>query len=193
MDVALAATAAPRYFPAAKIDGKEYFDGDFGANNPSYEAFQELKQLHPGNPICLVSIGPGTDTAKTSLWSFGLRKLSFMMEELRSSHGSGSVHGLMSVFAYDSQELSYFRFNVPGLEHVPFDEWTVKSRKEWPNAGKMYTLEFIEKQTTQYLAEDETRTEIRACAQMVVDSYCPIYESTGPGSRWVGDSHPSFT
>ena len=193
MDVALAATAAPRYFPAAKIDGKEYSDGGFGANNPSYEAFQELKQLHPGDPICLVSIGPGTDTAKTSLRSFGLRELSFMMEELRSSNGSGSFHGLMSLFAYVSQKVSYFRFNLPGLEHVSFDEWTVKSRKEWPNAGKIHTLEFIENKTIQYLAEDETRTEIRACAQMVVDSYCPIYESTGPNAWWVGDSHHPLT
>ena len=94
--------------------------------------------------------------------------------------GTKSIHRQMSLLAYVSEKVSYFRFDVPGLEHVPFDEWTFKSRKEWPNAGKMHTLEFIEKQTSQYLAEDETRTEIRACAQMVVNSVCPIYESTGP-------------
>lgn len=149
------------YFPAAKIDGKEYSDGGFGANDPSYEAYRELKKLHPGNPICLVSIGPGTDTDKI---------------RFRSFEGTGNIHRRMSLMLYGSEKASYFRFNVPSLEHVPFDEWTVKSRKEWPEAGKMDTLEFIERQTSQYLAEDETRTAIRACAQMVVDSCCPIYE-----------------
>ena len=103
------------------------------------------------------------------------------------------VHRRMSCFVEYTEILSYFRFNVPGLEDVPFDEWTVKSRKEWPNEGKMHTLDFIEKQTTQYLAEDETRTDIRACARMVVDCYCPIYEGKGPDAWWVGDSHPALT
>ena len=70
----------------------------------------------------------------------------------------------MSSSAYRPEKLFYFRFNVPGLEDVPFDEWTVKSVVEWPSVGKMHTLDFIERQTTQYLAEDKIRTEIRACA-----------------------------
>ena len=140
-----------------------------------------------------MSIGPGTDTAKTRFRSFGFREIRFSREQLRRNMGSEYVHGLMSSFADRPEKLSYFRFNVPGLEDVPFDEWTVKNRKEWPNAGKMHTLDFIERQTIQYLAEDETRTEIRACAQMVVDCYCPIYEGTGPDARWVGNSHPPLT
>ena len=47
--VARATTAAPFYFKAAKV-GKgdqalELIDGGFGANNPSEEAYDEVKQM----------------------------------------------------------------------------------------------------------------------------------------------------
>ena len=126
-----------------------------------------------------MSIGPGIDTAKTRFRSLGFRKIRCKREELRCNNGSEHVHELMSSFADCPEKLSYFRFNAPGLEDVPFDEWTVKNRKKCPHVGKMHTIDFIERQTTQYLAEDKTHAEIRACAQMVVDSYCPIYEPEG--------------
>lgn len=195
LDVALAATAAPGYFPAAKFENKEYSDGGFGANNPSEEAFQELAHLHPSNPFCLVSIGSGTHTAITRWPSLALRHHRNIIEQLRlDDRDTESVHQIMADTAADPEKLlSYFRFNVPGLEDVPFDEWTIKNRKKCPHVGKMHTIDFIERQTTQYLADDKIRTEIRACAQMLVDCYCPIYEGKGPDARWVGDSRPLLT
>ena len=99
---------------------------------------------------------------------------------MRLARGTESVHELMSDFAANPKNLlSYFRFNVPGLEDVALDEWTVKRRKQWPGAGKRHTIDFIERQTNRYLARGEIRARIRTCARMVVNSYCPIYEPKG--------------
>ena len=83
-----------------------------------------------------------------------------------------SAHRHMRHLAAFSDRFSYFRFDVPGLEDVLLDEWTVKTRNQWPSSGKIHTIDFIEMQTNRYLAQDETRSMIRACAQMVFDSYC---------------------
>lgn len=140
-----------------------------------------------------MSIGPGTDTFKIRCPSFGSREIGFLIEDLRCTKGSEGVHGLMSDITDRYEKVSYFRFNVPGLEDVPFDEWTVKKREKCIHVGKMHTMDFIERQTIHYLREDKTRTELRPCAQTLVNCYCPIYESTRLGFSWVGDSHPPLT
>ena len=170
--VALATVASPGFFPPVKFDGNEYIDGGFSANNPSNEAFQEISNLHPSNPLCLVSIGSGKRKFVVRFPHSWLgRYYNYLRAAVRFVTDTENVHQIMSHFAATSDKLSYFRFNVPGLEDVFLDECTVKNRKEWPATGKMHTIDFIERQTTQYLAQDETRTSIRTCAQMVVDSY----------------------
>ena len=177
--VALATTAAPRYFPTAKFDGKAYLDGGFGANNPSHEASLELSNLHPSNPTCLVSIGSGKRRAVARFQSRPLGRLySYVEAAVRLATDTESVHQNMCEVAARSESFSYFRFDAPGLEDVLLDEWTVKRRKQLPNSEKMHTIDFIEKQTNRYLAQDETGTLIRTCAQMVVDSYCRSRGST---------------
>lgn len=133
----------------------------------------ELSNLHPNNPICLVSIGSGKRGAGPRLPFHPLgRYLTYVKAAGRLATDTESAHQNMRLLAALPKSFSYFRFDVPGLEDVLLDEWTVKTRKQWPSSGKMHTIDFIERQTNQYLAQDETRTMMRTCAQMVVDSYC---------------------
>lgn len=150
------ATTAPKFV------GKQYLDGGFSANSSSEEASRELEKLHPNHPICLVSIGSGKHK---TVGRFPPHGFTFALNNERA-------HDRLCELEASSDSFSYFRFEVPGLEDVLLDEWTVKTREQWPRVGKMHTLDFIERQTNEYLAQDETRIEIRACAQMVVDSYC---------------------
>lgn len=170
--VALATTAAPPLFPTAKFDGKAYVDGAFGANNPSHEVSLELSNLHPSNPTCLVSIGSGKRQAVARFHSRGLGQLySYVKAAVSLATDTEITHQHMCEVAARSESFSYFRFDVPGLEDVLLDEWTVKRRKQFPNSEDMHTVDFIEKQTNRYLAQEETGALIRTCAQMVVDSY----------------------
>ncbi|KAK0512034.1 hypothetical protein JMJ35_005162 [Cladonia borealis] len=176
-EVALATTAAPGYFPDAKFDGRSFSDGGFGPSfgncNPSYVASLELSDLHPSNSICLVSIGAGKWGATHERRSDTVgRFLTYIKATGSLAIHTESVDQKMRRLATLSERFNYFRFNVPGLDKVFPNEWTVKTRKQWPSLGKMHTIDFIERQTYEYLAQDETRTMIRACAQMVVHSYC---------------------
>ena len=189
--VALATTAAPGCFPIAHFDGKAYLNGRIAANDPSGEAFAELSDLHPNNPICLVSIGSGKRRARglgryylplipavavlaVAVLATKTRRRAKDHRQPSVKRGSGLVrtHEHMRGLPDFQDRVSYFRFDAPGLEDVTLDEWTVKTREQWPNSGKIHTVDFIEMQTKRYLAEDETRTMIRACARRVVDSYC---------------------
>ena len=154
-------------------------DGGFEANNPSEEALTELSNLHPNNPICLVSIGSGKRKAVGNFPSRGFGRYYYYYLRAAASFATNteSAHRHMRHLAAFSDRFSYFRFDVPGLEDVLLDEWTVKTRKQWPSSGRIHTIDFIEMQTNQYLAQDETRSVIRTCAQMVVDSYCCNRES----------------
>ena len=62
--------------------------------------------------------------------------------------------------AENPDSFSYFRFDVPGLEDIRLDEWTVGKREQWSSLGKMHTIDFVERQTNEYLAQEETRMEI---------------------------------
>src|SRR2546421_1388203 len=61
-DVAKATTAAPTYFEHHTINGEEFLDGGFGANNPTSHARVEIIQMSDGadDAVALaVSIGTG--------------------------------------------------------------------------------------------------------------------------------------
>jgi patatin-like phospholipase/acyl hydrolase len=57
--IALATSAAPRYFPKVVINDHEYRDGAMGANNPAEIALNEVMQMHEQLPRIVVSIGTG--------------------------------------------------------------------------------------------------------------------------------------
>jgi len=45
-EVAMAASAAPGYFDRMEIDGQRYLDGGLGVNNPSMEAYWEVRSMY---------------------------------------------------------------------------------------------------------------------------------------------------
>ena len=127
-----------------------------------------------------MSIGSGKRKAVGRFQSRGVGRFyyNYFKAAVSFATRNESAHLHMCHLVAFSDGFSYFRFDVPGLEDVLLDEWTMKTRKQWPHVGKLHTIDFIELQTNQYLAQDETRISIRACAQMLVDSY---YSSVGSG------------
>jgi len=69
-DIARATTAAPTYFPPARIAASEdagthyaLIDGGVAAANPALCAYAEAKRFHPEDDVLVVSIGTGEPTA----------------------------------------------------------------------------------------------------------------------------------
>ena len=58
-EVARATSAAPTFFPPAKVQGQVFIDGGVFANNPTMCALAEVKKLHPDDEVMVVSLGTG--------------------------------------------------------------------------------------------------------------------------------------
>lgn len=169
--VAQATAAAPSYFPSVMIDGEEFLDGAFGANNPSHLAAKELSTLYDMDKICLVSIGSGGQRITSRNHSSQFKRwMSLLQTAMDSMTDSENVHSQMLVLAKMSEKLSYFRFDVPGLEHIAMDQLVLGRSGKWLRSEKRRTIPFIRAQTQKYLQRPETLESIKSCAQMIVKS-----------------------
>ena len=61
VDVANATSAAPTYFPTARVKEKFLIDGAIVANHPSLHGFVEARKIYPNAKIKVLSIGTGLD------------------------------------------------------------------------------------------------------------------------------------
>ena len=132
-EVARATSAAPTYFEPIKIDGLEYLDGGFGANNPSNELYREVRKMHNGSTKAvriLISVGTGVNDSstrfsdKTGLSRY-LNYVNFMKKWMTDSE---ETHGAMKETA-GKEEFNYYRFNVDrGVGDMKLDEWKTRGK-----------------------------------------------------------------
>ncbi|MCJ1394320.1 hypothetical protein MMC18_007198 [Xylographa bjoerkii] len=141
-DVGRATSAAPSYFEPAVIDGLEYVDGGFGANNPSREAYREVRRMNNNSARAigiLVSIGTGLNQSssrfkdRTGLSKYlnfvdGLsRYLNYVNFMKKWATDAEHTHQDM---LYDSRNIfEYCRLNVvEGIGTMKLDEWKTRGK-----------------------------------------------------------------
>lgn len=171
--VAQATSAAPNFFPPVKVDGEELLDGGFGVNNPSHMAAEELSTIYDTNDICLVSIGSGRyrSPSRTRSSQFG-RLVSLLQTAIEFMTDAEKVHRQMFDIARMSERFSYFRFDVPGLEHIAMDQLVLKKSGKRLQSEEKHTIAFIRAHTQEYLQRGETHESIKSCARMIIESRC---------------------
>ena len=136
LEVARATSAAPGYFTEVIIDGQQYIDGGFGANNPCLEMFFEVLNLNNQNKDCLgcvMSIGTGknvdqrfqseTGAVKISDGRLGqlLHYLGFaqkMVTDPEAAHENMKQH-----WQKDKKSWIYQRLNFENGRCMKLDEW----------------------------------------------------------------------
>ena len=59
VDAGIATSAAPIYFPTAKVGNRYLIDGGIVANNPVLHGYAEIKKLYPESNIKTLSVGTG--------------------------------------------------------------------------------------------------------------------------------------
>lgn len=106
LDVALATSAAPTYFPPHKIDSAIYVDGGLAANSPALMALHEARHFleKDSNNIYLVSIGTmGQKFTKRECskgrygylgWGLGEELIAISMSSTESLHNQIAQHEL---------------------------------------------------------------------------------------------------
>ena len=129
--VARATSAAPTYFKPPVIDGLEYLDGGFGANNPCAEIYDEVRKMNNNSKSCvsiILSIGTGKNNEARRVKGTGIQRyLNYLNFARKWASDSEQTH-LEMLKAKSKGQLNYFRLNVEeGLDLMKLDEWRARS------------------------------------------------------------------
>ena len=128
--VARATSAAPTYFKPAVIDGLEYVDGGFGANNPCREIYEEVRRMNNNSQSCasvILSIGTGKNNEARRFKGTGFQRyLNYLNFARKWASDSEQTH-LAMLNAKSEGHFDYFRLNVEeGLDLMKLDEWRAR-------------------------------------------------------------------
>lgn len=175
--VARATAAAPTYFKPMVIDGLEYLDGGFGANNPCLEAYDEVKKMNNNAKRCvqyILSVGTGKNNEISRFKGDGIyRYLNYLNFARKWATDSEGIHEKIDKAKSDLEKLDafeYCRLNVEeGLGRMKLDEWRTRRSLRWKAAAKSKTLETIRKHTENYLANEKVQEKIEKCAKILVE------------------------
>ncbi|KAM0703872.1 hypothetical protein Q7P35_008877 [Cladosporium inversicolor] len=142
LQAARATSAAPGFFEPVVIDGITFYDGGLGANNPSIEAWEEIRDIWKPRRdnvadivSCFISIGcgdPGLQTIEKSAFKFLTESLANIATETnRTARKFHNANGELF------REKKCMRFNVEqGLQSVGLEEY--KERNKIKNAAEVY-------------------------------------------------------
>jgi uncharacterized protein len=149
-DVVRAATAAPTFFPAARITSLNnertghFIDAGISSNNPSLLGFSEAKLLDKDAPVICVSLGTGKapasiDPEKATNW--GELEWALALLDMQGEGQSTFTTDVLSRLLVHNHDI-LFRFQV-NLEEIP-PQMDIATA-EHTNALKKRTLAEIEK------------------------------------------------
>ncbi len=128
--VARATSAAPTYFKPAIIDGLEYVDGGFGANNPCVEIYEEVRRMNNKSKKCvsiILSIGTGKNNEDRRMKGTGIHRYFNYLNFARKWASDSEETHLEMLRAKEGVHFNYFRFNVErGLDMMKLDEWRTR-------------------------------------------------------------------
>jgi hypothetical protein len=142
LQAARATLAAPSFFEPVVIDGITFYDGGLGDNNPSIEAWEEIRDIWKPRKdsiadilSCFISIGcgdPGLQTIEKSAFKFLSESLvNIATETNRTATRFHNANGELF------REKKCMRFNVEqGLQSVGMEEY--KERNKIKNAAEKY-------------------------------------------------------
>lgn len=177
--VARATAAAPTYFKPMVIDGLEYLDGGFGANNPCFEAYEEVKKMNNNAKRCvrcILSVGTGKNEGISRFKGDGIQRYLNYWNFLRKwCTNSEEIHKVMVKARSGLEEadaFEYCRLNVEeGLGRMKLDEWRTRRffRTKGGARNNNKTLETIRKHTEKYLGGAKVQEEIKNYAKMLVE------------------------
>lgn len=169
------------------IGDSKFWDGGFGCNNPSLEAYREVLQMNNQDPNSLgILLSLGTGESKTTRFAEGrwgwAQVYQFFKAAKKLASGSQTTHEFMAQHSRDRQ-FPYYRFNVRhGLHTIKLDEWK-KSRR-----GRPSTLEHITAMTRDYLehgfVDEHRRISVQEHLDRAAETLVANRRSRAKTPRW---------
>jgi len=175
--VARCTTAAPTYFKSIELERRKYWDGGFGCNNPSWEAYNEVNDMQnysTSGVALIISLGNGTpprsdfssNSLATRLFRLfradGVDGPNNQRPKDNTQHADELLRTWMKSDVNINEEPRYFRFSNHGVGKVQLDSWKPSTRKE------PATKDHIEKITSEYLQSPEVQQELAKVARILV-------------------------
>ncbi|KAB8220739.1 acyl transferase/acyl hydrolase/lysophospholipase [Aspergillus novoparasiticus] len=153
---ARATSAAPFYFPEAKIGHNKFWDGGLVNNNPIDETYDEKCLLFPSQMLnCVVSLGTGKCTKF-------MRSRNLLARHPAISRGGRILVNVTNV------EAKHRRFEqrmiIDDVQYFRFDPSTMGDNIDLADVRQ---LEKLEKYTTDYLQTPPISALIHLCAQLL--------------------------
>ena len=162
-----------KYLPAIRFK-----DGGFGCNNPSEEAFHDVREAHGG---LTKNIGPfisiGTGVGKFKLFSNKQGHLRDVLANVKAALKKPTLttlthKSMLHLADFDKEKrFDYYRFDGgEDLGEIALDEWKGhSSRKDNGRRGNgVKTLETIHKAVQKYLQVDDVQQDLEQVAKMLV-------------------------
>jgi hypothetical protein len=163
---------------AATADAPSFFD--YGVNNPTTEAVEEMFRLHKKHPRISASFGTGMPPPPMPRLRESrlqlLRRRREIINDYRILEGlvlrdceatHREVQEIAKPLADGPKGFQYFRFNVEGdLGNVPFDE--CKTKRSDGLGGKCSTFEYINRCTDIELTKPQVKEQLRELATQLV-------------------------
>lgn len=171
-EVVRATTAAPTYFMPLRIGGQEYISGEFGFNNPSWQAWREVSIMHGNRDAVglLLSIGAG-EISKTRVPFFShrgggpIQRARYLWKDARNLLETDTrlIHEQMLNLTRGND--NYIRINPPvSIGNLRFDEW--KESRKWSKGYS--TQQTIERLMAEWLDQPDTIRMLQNAAQNLV-------------------------
>lgn len=165
------------------IDEIDFIDGAHGCNNPAYEAYQEVIQMHNGNNQAvglLLSVGTGQSEATR----FGRNHIDGIVQTFTAAINhltdTEKAHTVMSGLARLVKPLEYRRFNVPedlGIGQMRMDLWNDVVRQRIEERTAEYLSAFHDKedgQTEDVRLKDIAKTLVAARRKRAATKRWPL-------------------
>ncbi|MCJ1250856.1 hypothetical protein MMC30_008084 [Trapelia coarctata] len=163
-DVARAASAAPIYFKPVQLANGRFFDASIVLNNPSWEIFKEVNQMHGDSHYAidvLLSIGCGQHRARQPAKQGGVKRWNTLVPYTSMArhkfHLGDIIDSMEERMLKASQDLNYYRFCADLDPHsVKSDEW------------REHTASLIAVTTKKYLGTQPVDDDLSECAKGLV-------------------------
>jgi hypothetical protein len=174
-----------------EIDGYKFLDGGFGCNNPSQEAYIEVRSMHNENIKALgLLLSLGTGESKESRFAGKWARLyQYFRAAKKLASDSRTVHMGMLTHSENGARFPYYRFDVKeGLGEMKLDEW------HKAHNGKPSTRDYIREMTEKYLngnfdAQYTVNQKLEVVAETLVGARrrrasTPRWEMVALGTRY---------
>ena len=183
-DAAQATTAAPSYFPLCRIGDRNFIDGGFGHNNPSFDIYTHYKAVEAYdvsqrvdmNNILIVNIGTGVDCRRIKQSDERQRPQSSQKQAKRHRQSLTGIANLLRQMKYHTTNAQAPFYILKAISRA--NEGTLDVHRFTADTGlhkikldKYRELKEIERLTNEYVDRPDVDEELMEVAKKLAQGW----------------------